>query len=139
MDSWSYDSSTLACIVDANQGRSSTAVATSNNAFRRVGTLVVTELAVPNFPCRYRVVMISLSLTKRSLMYRTSWVTRMCKLFLQCIHHLPYFPPFRVGCIQFGLICSLYTSGGKVENVAKKLRHTKPNAKSALNRDPASA
>ncbi|KAF8802129.1 MFS general substrate transporter [Phlegmacium glaucopus] len=42
---WSY-SSTLAYIVDANQGRSSTAVA-ANSAFRGVAAFLATELAVP--------------------------------------------------------------------------------------------
>lgn len=45
IDRWIY-SSTLAYIVDANVGRSSTAVAT-NSAFRGVFAFVATEIAVP--------------------------------------------------------------------------------------------
>lgn len=48
-NSWSY-SSTLAYLVDANNGRSSTAVAT-NSAFRGVAAFVATELAVPLQVC----------------------------------------------------------------------------------------
>lgn len=44
-DRWSY-SSILAYIVDANRGRSSTAVAT-NSAFRGFSAFVATEVAVP--------------------------------------------------------------------------------------------
>lgn len=42
---WTY-TSTLSYIVDANTGRSSTAVAT-NSAFRGVSAFVATEIAVP--------------------------------------------------------------------------------------------
>lgn len=42
---WTY-STTLAYIVDANQGRSSTAVAT-NSAFRGTCAFIATEIAVP--------------------------------------------------------------------------------------------
>ena len=44
-NSWSY-SSTLAYLVDANNGRSSTAVAL-NSAFRGVFAFVATEITVP--------------------------------------------------------------------------------------------
>jgi hypothetical protein len=48
-NSWSY-SSTLAYLVDANNGRSSTAVA-SNSAFRGFFAFVATEIAVPLQVC----------------------------------------------------------------------------------------
>lgn len=44
-DSWIY-ASTLAYIVDANNGRSSTAMA-SNSAFRGISAFAATEIAVP--------------------------------------------------------------------------------------------
>jgi hypothetical protein len=46
---WVY-TSTLAYIVDANQGRSATAVAT-NSAFRGTLAFIATEIAVPMQVC----------------------------------------------------------------------------------------
>ena len=48
-NSWSY-SSTLAYLVDANNGRSSTAVAL-NSAFRGIFAFVATEITVPLQVC----------------------------------------------------------------------------------------
>ena len=49
LESWSY-SSTLAYLVDANNGRSSTTVAT-NSAFRGIYSFIATETVVPLQVC----------------------------------------------------------------------------------------